>query len=251
MEEVFFVLCQITISIRGQFQEITIMNTERYISHIFQHFLMSYVICPRIYISLIAVDSKRTFDIKWSFLRLSIWLCKGLLHILRSILAKNPQVALYFLCIMILSLKQQRIFVSKILVMPVISRSTQKIGALCTGEKGEGELGKPLHFKGSGFHRVIKGYWVRVAWVNNLIIVVAQIHVPGWRLHRGKWHALPWVRDFSSQTDSSLISGTGGESIYGEKFEDEAFPVNHTKPFLLSMVLAPTVALCTSFMPHV
>jgi peptidyl-prolyl isomerase D len=27
----------------------------------------------------------------------------------------------------------------------------------------------------------------------------------------------------------------GGESIYGEKFEDEAFPVNHTKPFLLSM----------------
>jgi peptidyl-prolyl isomerase D len=26
------------------------------------------------------------------------------------------------------------------------------------------------------------------------------------------------------------------ESIYGEKFEDEAFPVKHTKPFLLSMV---------------
>lgn len=31
-------------------------------------------------------------------------------------------------------------------------------------------------------------------------------------------------------------NGTGGESIYGEKFEDEAFPVKHTKPFLLSMV---------------
>jgi peptidyl-prolyl isomerase D len=31
-------------------------------------------------------------------------------------------------------------------------------------------------------------------------------------------------------------AGTGGESIYGEKFEDEAFPVKHTKPFLLSMV---------------
>jgi peptidyl-prolyl isomerase D len=30
--------------------------------------------------------------------------------------------------------------------------------------------------------------------------------------------------------------GTGGESIYGEKFADEAFSVNHTKPFLLSMV---------------
>ena len=30
--------------------------------------------------------------------------------------------------------------------------------------------------------------------------------------------------------------GTGGESIYGEKFEDEAFPAKHTRPFLLSMV---------------
>ncbi|KAG6808493.1 hypothetical protein H0H92_003962 [Tricholoma furcatifolium] len=34
------------------------------------------------------------------------------------------------------------------------------------------------------------------------------------------------------------LKGTGGESIYGEKFEDEAFPVNHTKPFLLSMANA-------------
>jgi hypothetical protein len=32
------------------------------------------------------------------------------------------------------------------------------------------------------------------------------------------------------------VVGTGGESIYGEKFEDEAFAVKHTRPFLLSMV---------------
>jgi cyclophilin family peptidyl-prolyl cis-trans isomerase len=31
-------------------------------------------------------------------------------------------------------------------------------------------------------------------------------------------------------------AGTGGESIYGDKFDDEAFPVKHSKPFLLSMV---------------
>ena len=31
-------------------------------------------------------------------------------------------------------------------------------GALCTGEKGVGTLGKPLWFKDSGFHRVIKKY---------------------------------------------------------------------------------------------
>lgn len=29
-------------------------------------------------------------------------------------------------------------------------------GALCTGEKGVGKLGKPLWYKDSGFHRVIK-----------------------------------------------------------------------------------------------
>lgn len=36
--------------------------------------------------------------------------------------------------------------------------------------------------------------------------------------------------------DFTAGNGTGGESIYGEKFEDEGFSVNHTKPFLLSMV---------------
>ncbi|KDR77002.1 hypothetical protein GALMADRAFT_246185 [Galerina marginata CBS 339.88] len=38
--------------------------------------------------------------------------------------------------------------------------------------------------------------------------------------------------------DFTAGNGTGGESIYGEKFEDEGFPVKHTKPFLLSMANA-------------
>ena len=33
-------------------------------------------------------------------------------------------------------------------------------------------------------------------------------------------------------------NGTGGESIYGEKFEDEGFTIKHEKPFLLSMANA-------------
>ena len=36
--------------------------------------------------------------------------------------------------------------------------------------------------------------------------------------------------------DFTAGNGTGGESIYGEKFDDEAFTVKHSKPFLLSMV---------------
>jgi peptidyl-prolyl isomerase D len=43
----------------------------------------------------------------------------------------------------------------------------------------------------------------------------------------------PWLRSYPT---AHLVIGTGGESIYGEKFEDEAFPLKHTKPFLLSMV---------------
>lgn len=35
--------------------------------------------------------------------------------------------------------------------------------------------------------------------------------------------------------DFTTFNGTGGESIYGEKFDDENFDIKHEKPFLLSM----------------
>ena len=38
--------------------------------------------------------------------------------------------------------------------------------------------------------------------------------------------------------DFTAGNGTGGESIYGEKFDDEAFAFKHEKPMLLSMANA-------------
>eukprot|EP00826_Nyctotherus_ovalis_P017837 TRINITY_DN15272_c0_g4_i1.p1 TRINITY_DN15272_c0_g4~~TRINITY_DN15272_c0_g4_i1.p1 ORF type:complete len:175 (+),score=44.02 TRINITY_DN15272_c0_g4_i1:139-663(+) len=83
----------------------------------------------------------------------------------------------------------------------VVPRTAENFRSLCTGEKGTGNSGKLLHYKGSAFHRII----------------------PEFMCQGG---------DFTSG------DGTGGESIYGEKFRDENFRLGHSEAGVLSMANA-------------
>ena len=97
----------------------------------------------------------------------------------------------------------------------VVPKTCENFRALCTGEKGFG-------YSGSKFHRVIP-----------------QFMLQGGDFTRG--NVSNNVMDILRMETLSLTilqQGTGGKSIYGEKFADENFHKKHTRPGLLSMANA-------------
>lgn len=113
--------------------------------------------------------------------------------------ATNPSNPIVFFDVAIGNKSPERIEME--LFYHVVPKTAENFRSLCTGEKGMGRDGKPLHYLGSTFHRII----------------------PQFMCQGG---------------DITAGNGTGGESIYGRCFADENFDLDHSEAGVLSMANA-------------
>lgn len=83
-------------------------------------------------------------------------------------------------------------------ILDVAPKTAENFRQLCTGEAGIGHFGKPLSYKGTYFHRVFEEFVIQGG-------------------------------------DNVNFDGTGGESIYGEFFDNENTMLKHNEEGLLAM----------------
>ncbi|XP_013421904.1 peptidyl-prolyl cis-trans isomerase-like 6 [Lingula anatina] len=82
----------------------------------------------------------------------------------------------------------------------IVPKTCENFRALCTGEKGTSEKSEQkLHYESILFHRIVRNGWIQGGDI--------------WK----------------------PCSGDGGESIYGDVFEDENFAVSHSKRGMVGM----------------
>ena len=83
----------------------------------------------------------------------------------------------------------------------IVPKTAENFRQLCTGEvkyRKTQKSGNPLWYKGCPVHRIIPNFMIQAG-------------------------------DFDG------LEGRGGESIYGDKFNDESFAAKHDRPYMLSM----------------
>ncbi|KAI3818943.1 hypothetical protein L1987_12765 [Smallanthus sonchifolius] len=81
----------------------------------------------------------------------------------------------------------------------VVPKTVENFRALCTGELGKCASGKPLHYKGTPFHRIIVGFMIQGG-------------------------------------DIVYRDGRGNESIYSGTFRDENFKIKQSHAGMVAMV---------------
>lgn len=81
----------------------------------------------------------------------------------------------------------------------VVPKTVENFRALCTGELGKCSTGRPLHYKGTPFHRIIVGFMIQGG-------------------------------------DVVYGDGRGNESIYGGTFRDENFKIKQAHAGFVAMV---------------
>ncbi|KAK3395449.1 cyclophilin-like domain-containing protein [Sordaria brevicollis] len=100
----------------------------------------------------------------------------------------------------------------------VVPKTARNFKELCTGQNGFG-------YKGSSFHRIIPDFMLQ-----------------GGDFTRGNVSSNPSPTSLATFNIYLIANppkqGTGGKSIYGEKFADENFQKKHDRPGLLSMANA-------------